>query len=67
MHVVSNQAVEEEEALWGSGTKQQKKHITSAWRPACNLTPVASYITCQQILNVTRLLRMVPGSLELYS
>jgi hypothetical protein len=25
---------------------------TSAWRPACNLTPVASYITCHQILYI---------------
>jgi len=27
---------------------KQGKECTSAWRPACNLTPVASYITCQQ-------------------
>jgi len=33
-------------------TKREDKewHQTSAWRPACNLTPVASYITCHQSL-----------------
>jgi len=28
--------------------KRIEKHQTSAWRPACSLTPVASYITCHQ-------------------
>lgn len=30
---------------------KKQKH-TSAWRPACNLTPEESYITCQQILYI---------------
>ena len=36
----------------GKKTKISKKHQTSAWRPACNLTPVASYITCHEILYI---------------
>jgi len=32
--------------IWCTQVKQGKE-CTSAWRPACNLTPVASYITCQ--------------------
>ena len=36
----------------GKKTKISKTHQTSAWRPACNLTPVASYITCHEILYI---------------
>jgi len=24
------------------------RHQTLAWRPACNITPIASFITCKQ-------------------
>ena len=51
----------------GLNKEAQMNHRTSAWRPACNLTPVASYITCHQILNVIHPLRMVPRSLQFYS
>jgi len=51
MHSNLRQQTEKKKKLHRRKGKDKKWHQTSAWRPACNLTPVASYITCHQSLS----------------